>query len=100
MAKSKSIYDIFTKAELVEFLTKHKYGDRYGRTAFEIMIEPKMDNILKQIGAINFKEKALLQSGDREKRFAKMRANNKRWIRLNKKYDKLSELRLEIKFSN
>lgn len=90
-------YNQFTKAELVEFLNKHEDDFRYITKPYLIILEEKMDKVMKQIDKSINEGKILIERLENEpENISKIHLdiweNNKKWNRLSKKYDELSKL--------
>ena len=96
-AKVKHDYSIFTKDELASFIKKHENNFRYIESPFDIMIDGKMDDIMKKIDKNLDGAKKLRgeyeQTNDGLKYMIESKKNHEKWQRLDKEYDRLSKLR-------
>ena len=93
----KNKYDIFTKGQLVEFLNKYEGMFRMIDTPFNIMVGEKMNFIMNAIDKSNNRAKVLNEnfktSEDKIACMIEITKNHEEWSKLNKEYDKLSDLR-------
>lgn len=90
-------YNIFTKQELVNFLNKYDSYCWHIHNPFDIMIEDKMDAIMKRMDEINCSQHDLnieFKSFDEKvKWISATEENNKQWKKLIMEYEWLSKLR-------
>ncbi len=90
-------YNIFTKQELVSFLQKHDKDFRYIDSPYDIIIDQKMDAVMKKIDENLERSKALSEEYKRTKDgikyFVESKKKNDEWYRLNKEYDRLEKMR-------
>lgn len=95
--KMKNNYNIFTKKELAEFLSKYENNFRMIDTPFDIMVDKKMDSIMDEIDKVNKNGKQLTCEfetlKDRISSAIKIMENSEKWQRLNKEYEKFHKLR-------
>lgn len=95
--KIKRDYNVFTKQELVEFLSKYEDNFLYLDKPFDIMIGKKMDAIMDAMDKVNHEHRKLNHApATFDEKFAylsKMNKNNAEWIKLNNEYERLSKLR-------
>lgn len=90
-------YNQFTKAELVSFLNEHEGDFKYITKPYLIILEEKMDKVMKQIDKSINEGETLLERLKNEPEntseiYLAILKNNKEWNLLHEKYDKLSEL--------
>ena len=90
-------YNIFTKQELVSFLQKHEKNFIYIDTPYDIIIDQKMDAVMKKIDKNLEHSKSLSEefkkTKDGFKYLIESKKKNEEWDRLNKEYDRLEKLR-------
>lgn len=90
-------YNIFSKNELADFLSKHENQFLYLDSPFSILIDKKIDDILQQIHNVNEEQGQLIAAAetaeDRWIILSALKKAHKKWKRLNAEYDKLSKLR-------
>jgi len=95
--KTKHDYNIFTKQELVSFLQNYEKNFMYIDTPYDIIIEQKMDAVMKKIDK-NLEHSELLieefkKTNDGFKYLIESKKKNEEWDRLHKEYDRLEKLR-------
>jgi hypothetical protein len=94
-----SKYNIFSKSDLVEFLEKHEKNYRFIDSPYNIMLDKKMNDVMKKLD-INLERSkaanaAYEQSKGEIKYLVASKKLNSEWINLNKEYDRLSKLRFK-----
>lgn len=92
-------YSIFSKKELSNFLEKYENMFRMLDSPFNLLISVKMDSVMHEIDEVNnnFHLMNMQYSQSEEKDdisyLVKTIDNHRKWNKLNKEYDRLSELR-------
>ena len=92
-------YSIFSKKELSDFLEKYENMFRILDSPFNLLISVKMDSVMHEIEKVNNNFHLLnMQYSQSEEKdniayMVKTVENHKKWNKLNKEYDRLSELR-------
>lgn len=92
-------YSIFSKKELSYFLEKYENMFRMLDSPFNILVSLKMDSVMHEIEEVNNNfhlinmEYNQAEEKDNIAYLVKTVENHKKWDKLNKDYDRLSELR-------
>lgn len=92
----KSKYNIFTKEELVNFMEKNEKNFHFLISPYKTMLEVKMDDVMRKLDknlAESKKLLSMLKEDNSYKTTLKIKENHEQWQKLDKEYDRLSELR-------
>ena len=92
----KSKYNIFTKEELVNFMEKNEKNFRFLISPYKTMLEVKMDDVMRKLDknlAESKKLLSMLKEDNSYKTALKIKEGHEQWQKLDKEYDRLSELR-------
>lgn len=95
--KIKRNYNIFTKQELVDFLSKYEDNFLYLDKPFDIMIKHKMDAVMEAIDNVNHEHEKLncspITTDEKLAYMLQIHEINARWMKLNNEYERLTKLR-------
>lgn len=95
-------YNIFTKAELVHFLQNNERNYKYLTPPYQVMLGDKMNKIMKEMErSTAIGDNLVEQLKDKPKDIeitAKYINNHREWQRLNKEYDRLSNMLFKVDF--
>lgn len=90
-------YNNFTKQELVSFLQKNERNFRFIDSPYTLLLEQKMDAVMKKIDKNLERSEALSKeyenTKDGFKYLIESKKKNEEWFRLNKEYDRLEKMR-------
>jgi len=97
-------YNNFTKQELASFLQKNEKNFRYIDSPYNIILDKKMDAVMKKIDENLEHSKVLSGEYERTKDPVKYiienKKNLKKWMQLNKEYDRLEKTRFPREVEN
>ena len=97
-------YNIFSKQELVSFLQKNETNFRYIDSPYNIILDIKIDAVLKKIDRNLERSEALSKeyesTKDGIKYLIESKKKNEEWFRLNKEYERLEKLRFPREVEN
>lgn len=89
-------YNIFTKQELVDFMSRHERSFMHIESPYGILLGIKMDDIMEKMERNSESSKKLSEKFDQTKSlddFKKIMEHNDEYDRLMKEYDRLEKLR-------
>lgn len=90
-------YNVFSKQELVAFLSKYEDNFLCLDNPFDMMLNVKLDELMRQIHSVNQESGELNTSfetmEDKLQYLSEIQKINSRWQKLDKEYDRLSKLR-------
>lgn len=89
-------YNVFTKAELVDFMKKNEKNYKYSTLPYQVMLENKMNKVMKEMEKSTAMGSCLVEQLKEKPKdieiTAKIITNHREWKKLNKEYDKLSDM--------
>lgn len=97
-------YNVFSKQELVSFLQKNEKSFKYIDSPYNIILDVKMDVVMKKMDENLERSEALSKeyksTKDGIKYLIESKEKNEEWFRLNKEYNRLEKMRFPGEVEN